>query len=187
MGKKELRSIMIEKRRLLTTDEVLMASYNIAHYLFNHPFYIDSKVVFSYMPYNSEVDVNNINQAILNEGKKLLVPRVKNNTDMDAVQIKNLETDLITGHYNILEPYPHFNAADAMDIDLVIVPGLAFDLKGNRLGYGKGYYDRFLEKCRNKAFKIGLGYDFQVFDSIPSEAYDKRVDAVITEKRILII
>lgn len=89
--------------------------------------------------------------------------------------------DLKKGAYGILEPSV-VKTADEKDIDVILVPGLAFDRHGGRMGFGKGYYDRLLET--SIAVKIGLCYDFQLFDTIPTESHDVPMDFIITEKEI---
>jgi 5-formyltetrahydrofolate cyclo-ligase len=105
---------------------------------------------------------------------------------MDAVQITGLDKDLVKNGFGILEPRKEAEPADIRKIDLILVPGVAFDRLGNRLGHGKGFYDRFLESCNN-AYTIGIAYDFQVFNNIPCELHDKKMDAITTESGVLTI
>lgn len=90
--------------------------------------------------------------------------------------------DMEKGAYGILEPKT-VRKADENNIDVILVPGLAFDRNGGRMGFGKGYYDRLLES--SKAVKIGLCYDFQILEKIPTESHDVPMNFVITEKEIL--
>ena len=186
MNKAELRAKMLNKRRELTSLEVIETSKALHNFFIQLPVYCQSRVILSYMPYGHEADVLPLNHEIIKDGKILLLPRVLNITNMEAVQIDSLDSGLKEGPFGIWEPDATHGVTNPQDIDLVLVPGLAFDIKGNRLGHGKGYYDRFLEKCRPQAFFMGIAHSFQVFDSIPSEAYDKRVHGLLTEKGFLL-
>lgn len=111
--------------------------------------------------------------------KRFFLPRV-NGVNLDILPYE--ESRLELGSFHIEEPTGD-NVADVNDIELMIIPAVAFDRKGNRLGRGKGFYDRLLSSSR--ATKIGVGYEFQLFDSIPSEAHDVPMDMIITQKTII--
>lgn len=111
--------------------------------------------------------------------KRFFLPRV-NGVNLDILPYE--ETRLELGSFHIEEPTGD-NVADVDDIELMIIPAVAFDRKGNRLGRGKGFYDRLLST--SKATKIGVGYEFQLFDSIPSEPHDVAMDMVITQKTLI--
>lgn len=111
--------------------------------------------------------------------KRFFLPRV-NGVNLDILPYE--ETRLELGSFHIEEPTGE-DVADVEDIELMIVPAVAFDRKGNRLGRGKGFYDRLLATSR--ATKIGVGYEFQLFDSIPSEPHDVAMDMVITQKTLI--
>ena len=111
--------------------------------------------------------------------KRFFLPRV-NGVNLDLLPYE--ETRLELGSFHIEEPTGN-DFADVDDIELMIIPAVAFDRKGNRLGRGKGFYDRLL--ATSKATKIGVGYEFQLFDSIPSEPHDVAMDMVITQKTLI--
>ena len=111
--------------------------------------------------------------------KRFFLPRV-NGVNLDILPYE--ETRLELGSFHIEEPTGD-DVADVDDIELMIVPAVAFDRKGNRLGRGKGFYDRLLATSR--ATKIGVGYEFQLLDSIPSEPHDVAMDMVITQKTLI--
>lgn len=115
------------------------------------------------------------------ENKKLYLPRV-NGDNLDILPY--CATCLQSGAFNIEEPTGD-DVVETSEIDLIIVPGVAFDSEGNRVGRGKGYYDRLLAEAR--AVKIGVGYDFQLVESIDAEAHDVKVDAVVTDLRCIFI
>lgn len=105
--------------------------------------------------------------------------------DLQAYYVPTLDS-LQPGAMGIMEPDPHFCiAADPSEIDLIIVPGVAFDTVGGRIGYGKGCYDRFLSRLLADVPVIGLAYDFQVLPRVPQNTNDIRMDLIVTEKGIL--
>ncbi len=112
--------------------------------------------------------------------KDLYLPRINGN-NLDVVKYSN--TAMRQGAFNINEPIGE--PINPQSIDLIIVPGVAFDLKGNRLGRGKGFYDRLLQST--DALKIGIGHDFQLLEQIPSESHDIKMDAIITPHNIIIL
>ncbi len=111
--------------------------------------------------------------------KRFFLPRV-NGVNLDILPYE--ESRLELGSFHIEEPTGD-NVADVADIELMIIPAVAFDRKGNRLGRGKGFYDRLL--ANSKATKIGVGYEFQLFDTIPSEPHDVAMDMIITQKTVI--
>ncbi|NMA67319.1 MAG: 5-formyltetrahydrofolate cyclo-ligase [Clostridiaceae bacterium] len=181
MNKSELREYIFKLRNSLSDINVQNASSKISAIIKDLSVFTESSLILSYMPYGKEVNVLPLNKFILEHGKELCIPRVINNMTMDAVRINNLEENLVKGHFGILQPKPSLESVNIDEIDLILVPGLGFDLHGNRLGHGKGYYDRFLEKCPEKTFTIGIAYDMQVFDTIPHYPHDVKLKALVTE------
>jgi len=130
--------------------------------------------VLLYMPINNEVDTRDLFQT----KKFIALPVIKDNN----IIISRAGTEFKKGMYNVLEPEVT-EEVKPDKIDLAIVPGLAFDRKGNRIGYGKGYYDRLLEKIRTP--KIALAYSYQMVEKIPAEPHDIQVNIIITEKEVI--
>lgn len=141
-----------------------------------------AKTLLLYAPIHGEVDTHGIFERARQHGKQVAFPRV-NGELLEAVLVKDW-AELQRGNFGVLEPAARKRLTIAK-IDVVFVPGIAFDLKGHRLGYGKGFYDRFLARLKPGAEKIGLAYEFQVVDSLPVETHDVDLDAVVTEKRVL--
>ena len=134
-----------------------------------------------YMPLGNETDTSCILQNALSECKKVVVPVSDTvNTDIIPCTITS-DTGFSKGAYSINEP-EHCVKADESEIDLVLVPGIAFDKSGGRIGFGKGYYDRFLSKT--KAVKVGFCYEFQIVENAYSEKHDVSVDYIVTEKEM---
>ena len=135
-----------------------------------------AKTIMIYLPTGSEVDTSRLLAHALSAGKKVCAPKVLCDTEMEAVYIDN--TGFQMGRFQIWEPM----GPPADSIDLVFVPGAVFDPKGHRIGYGRGYYDRFLQN--SAACKVGLCYACQMVPLIPAEPHDVRLDKILTEDKI---
>ncbi|HJT23704.1 MAG TPA: 5-formyltetrahydrofolate cyclo-ligase [bacterium] len=128
-----------------------------------------------------EINTYPILEGVLASGKKLYLPRVaQERTHFDYFPVPDFK-NLSTGAFGILEP-TGIHPAAWEDIDIALVPGLAFDLRGYRLGFGKGYYDRVLPLLKKNALTIGLGYSFQIVEKIPDEPHDAILKAILSEK-----
>ena len=130
-----------------------------------------------------EVDTTTMIEESLSLGKRICIPKVVKNNALRFIEIRSIK-DLNKGSFWILEPAGGSRILPQA-IDLVIVPGVAFDKSGNRLGFGKGYYDKFLSKLEDGTPIIALAFDFQIVDSIPSSKNDVRVHKIIAETRIV--
>lgn len=144
--------------------------------------YQKARSIALYSPLEDEVDVSGLALKIIEDNKQLSYPKIDRN-NMDFFIVKTLDELDRKGDFGILEPSSFFKAAPE-DLNLIIVPMIAFDIKLNRLGYGKGYYDRYLEKC--SAFKIGVAFHSAFIGDTLIDIDDKdvRLDMVITEKKI---
>ena len=178
--KKSLKQSVLEKRNSLAQDEILEKSTLIKEKLFSLEQYKKSKIIMFYVSFNSEVNTHDmIREALKN--KIIVVPKVQFNEIEPSVIIDF--DNLIASKFGILEPIEIMKIA-YKNIGLVLVPGIAFDKEGHRLGYGLGFYDKFLAKVP-KAIKVGLAFDFQVVDRLPREEHDVPVDFIVTEKRVI--
>ena len=153
----------------------------------NSDYYKKAKNIFIYISYGSEIDTKEIINYALNEGKTIFVPRTEFETKlMDAVKISSLN-NMTEDRYGILEPAKEETYIQPDQLDLIVVPGVAFDKEGGRTGYGAGYYDRYFKKISKekagKIKKVALAYDFQVIDNVPMDEQDVRIDYIITEKK----
>lgn len=137
--------------------------------------------IFVYVNYGSEVNTTNFIKQTLEKGKRIFVP-VCNPQDctMCISRITSLD-DLIKNRYGILEPSKIIDSNE--QIDVAIFPGVAFDLSGNRIGYGKGYYDKYMSNLTYTPYKIGICYDFQLINEIPFDEHDVKLDRILTESR----
>lgn len=149
--------------------------------------YKRAKRVAVYVSWNSEVNTHPLIEQALNDGKRVAVPYcVPKTRDMKMLEITRFPDDLKPGTMGILEPDPAVCPEMAPEaIDLIIVPGVGFTERGERLGYGGGFYDRYLPKLKATAAQIALAPEFQILDTLPVEAHDQRVPTIITERRII--
>ena len=140
-----------------------------------------AKVIGAYFALGSEVNTDLIIEQARTLGKTIALPRVEGD-EVSFYKVSSLEF-LVKGRFGIMEPLP-YHRLDKMD--LIMVPGIAFDKKGYRLGYGKGYYDRYLSNLKPH-FSIGLAYSTQLISILPHEYHDEKLHAIATEDRILYV
>ena len=166
---------MLERRNRLTSHEIAKRSKSIQEFVINSKEFLQAKVVGAYFAFGSEVTTELIITRAKILGKKIALPRVEEEkiTFYEPSSMKSL---IRGGRFGIMEPPPY---GQISEIDVLVVPGIAFDKKGNRLGYGKGYYDRLLSYKRT--FSVGLAYSFQLLENLPHDRYDKRLDAIASE------
>ena len=179
--KKELRKKFIIERNNLSEDYRNNASAEILSKLENNKIFMSAGKIFIFVGFGSEVPtLPFINKWI--DKKQIFVPKIDDKI-MKLVHITSIE-DLAPGHFGVLEPTSCTYYTDS--IDLVITPSIVFDKNGYRLGYGKGYYDKYFATNMCKA-SIGLSYDRLLQEKVPTDKYDKKVDIIITEEQTLII
>ena len=183
--KKDLREEMLGLRDSLSEAEIARRSVLIGRLLFELPEFRRAGAVMFYVSFRSEVRTQEMIQAALELGKKIIVPAVS--SDRQALEpffVDGLD-QLAPGAYGILEPKDRERRAALEDIDLIAVPGCAFDPEGYRLGYGGGYYDRFLS-TRQTATAVGLAFELQIIPDVPrTQNHDIPVDLIVTEKRVI--
>lgn len=177
-SKKSLRIDIRSRRIALTKEDVLSRSKLVCNNFTELQAFIESKKIAIYFPINNEVDtIELFNQIILN-GKSCYFPNIVNK-ELSFHKISNLE-ELESGSFGIPEPDSSIVSTCINDIDLFIVPGLCFDLKGSRLGYGKGYYDRALKNVSSSNI-YAFCYSFQILNDVPAGKYDKCVGHIVSE------
>lgn len=182
-SKKELRKEMLRLRDSKSPKSLEILNKIIFDKVINSIEYKNATNIFIFVSYKSEVNTHNIIKHALAEGKKICVPKVISKSEgMKAVYINKFEDLLPQGPFGILEPEINDNnIATEEDIDLVFVPGVAFDNNGGRMGYGGGFYDRFLPLIKSDCRKIGVCYSFQVVESVIVEHNDENVSCIITD------
>ena len=172
--KKRLRELLAQKRRLLSKDDVAEQSGKIVAAVEQMPCFQTAKTVLIYYPTHNEVDLLSLIKRYKKE-KTFLFPVVHRR--MMTVCPYEGNDKMHRGKFNIPEPTTEPYTGH---IDLILVPGVAFDMTGNRLGRGGGYYDRFMAKLGKKTLLAGVGYDFQLVEKVPTNRRDKRMDFVVT-------
>lgn len=179
-NKKMTRNTIKEMRLALNKEEVKERSEACVSKVLQFPELIEAQTVCVYMPTGNEIDTTEIIRYCKENGKRLAAPRVNGDT-MEFYYFTD-ETDMEQGAYDIWEP----TGTEAVEDEesLVIMPGVAFDLSCNRIGYGKGYYDRYLS-AHPRMKKVALAYDFQIVGRIKREVHDVRPDVVVTESRVI--
>jgi len=184
MPKRSLRQELLARRRALSHDQWLASSRAAQAKLIELEEFKHAACIALYAPAHNETDTSGILEAAFTAGKRVLYPAVCG-AHMVFRQVEGLGS-LAEGSFGILEPCPTGVDHHADEPDLIVVPGVAFDLHGHRIGYGKGYYDRFLQHPGRTAHLIGLCHDFQLIDgAIPAEEHDFRMELIVSDRRII--
>ena len=184
--KKIIRREILKKRDGMSADIKAEKDSRIKDRSFSLPEFITARKIFFYASFRSEVETLSMIEESLKMGKQIVLPKVDKKTHrLILYEIKNV-SELSPGYMGIPEPsLSDDRLVNLNDIDLVIIPGAAFDYSGNRLGYGEGYYDILLSEGKRKIPIIALAYEEQLVDKIPSETHDVKVDMIVTDKRVI--
>jgi 5-formyltetrahydrofolate cyclo-ligase len=174
---------MLAHRKSLSPEECYSASLCIQKIFLDTDNFRCARSVLVYSPIHYEVDTALIVRTALNSGKKVALPVVVGH-EMIFREVRDVAV-LEKGAFGILEPSSAEKVFALDDADVLVVPGVAFDLNGHRVGYGKGYYDKTLHRLEGHGKLVGLCYDFQLVDEIPGEPHDVKMDLIITDKRIV--
>lgn len=181
-NKKALRTSIKQKRRALSIEYRQQASRKMQAELTRLPCYQAAEYIMLYMAMQDEVQLDELIAMVLKDGKKAVIPLVTGAGLMEAVELSDM-ADLVPDKYGIKTVSEEKRRLIAPDkIDLIIVPGVAFDKAGHRLGMGGGFYDRFMLRA-SRAVRAALAYDCQLLVSVPAEVHDLTVDYIITEKQ----
>jgi 5-formyltetrahydrofolate cyclo-ligase len=176
MHKDDLRQQIRQIKRQFTPQQLEELSLPVISRL--RPFLAEAQTIMAYYSLPDEVNTHDLIDDLVAEGKTVLLPRVMGDETMELRRYTG-RADLKEGSFHILEPVGE-PFTDFSTIDLILVPGLAFDAVGHRLGRGRGYYDRFLHsKDGSYCVKIGVCFDFQKVDEVPVDAFDIAVDKVV--------
>lgn len=177
LTKEQIRSTILLKLKTQKEENRNRKSRIIEKKLFRSSCFKKAKIVMFYISFGGEVDTRDMIKKAKKSGKIVTVPVCAKNRILKACLLGGRDR-LVKGPYGILEPVTK-QCVDLKHLDLVIVPGLAFNKQGKRLGRGKGYYDRFLEKLPKKTATIGLAYDFQILPRIPTISTDVNVGKIV--------
>jgi 5-formyltetrahydrofolate cyclo-ligase len=187
--RQRMRKQVLAKRDLLGIRDRHEKSAAITERNLSMPGMDSWETLFVYVNFRSEVETLQLIQRCLEKDKRVVVPLVDSvQSTMIALQVTDLEEDLQPGYFEIPEPDPaKTSRVDGKEIDVVVLPGSVFDIEGGRLGYGGGYYDRFLVNDAPQACRIGLAFELQIVPAVPLEPHDQRLDYLVTEKRTITI
>ncbi len=188
--KRELRKNIGEKLKSLQPEEIEEKSIAVAERVFGLMQYNNAEIILGYMPMEHEVDVSPILRQAFHDGKEVAVPRMKGTRYMDFHMIESVDGPWDNHEYGIREPLSHFPTIHPKTCPsqsvLILVPGLAFDRAGNRLGRGKGFYDTYLSMDCDNVSEIGIAFSFQIVDEVPVSDHDQRLKAIVTEKELIL-
>lgn len=186
--KAKIRREMIARRNSISREEIMEKSAVIQKRVLELPIYQESKTIGLYASFNNEVSTSIIFDKALEDGKKVLFPYIRKvDRELAFLPVRGLD-ELELGPFGIMTPPCREGDIDCIrDADLLLIPGVSYDLKGGRIGYGGGFYDRTLHKLGKLPFIAALAYEFQVLDEVPMLPHDIRVNAVVTEQRVIIL
>jgi len=186
MMKKIIRKEVLRKRDEIPPEVRFQKDALIKKTLLLLSVFTKAKTVLIYASFRSEVETLSMIKDSLMTGKRVVLPKVDREKHMlKLYEIKDMG-ELKSGYMGIPEPsLPDERLVNLNEIDIVIIPGAAFDYSGNRLGYGAGYYDILLSGRKRRMPVIALAYEEQIVDSIPAEDHDVKVDMIVTDKRVI--
>jgi 5-formyltetrahydrofolate cyclo-ligase len=179
--KKEIRKQALAERDNIPPERRMAMSREIEARLFDLPEFRSAQVVMFFASFRSEVDTETMIRRALRSGKRVILPKVAGK-ELTLYEIRDFDADVETGAWGIPEPKP-LVPAKLEKIDLMIMPGAAFDEQGNRLGYGAGFYDKLLPAF--KGATIALAFEAQILSNVPADPHDAPVKKIVTEKRVI--
>ena len=184
MRKDEIRAVIRAKRKALTPGWIRERSELVQGVVMSLSEFREARTVCCYLALPGEVQTERIFGACWKAGKEVCVPAYGKEVDEYNLAWMKEGEKLIEGRWGVSEPADIVRAF-MCEVDMIIVPGLAYDPAGNRVGYGRGYYDKMMSaETKTSLFKLGLAFEFQMFDSIPSNSRDVRLDGVATEQKV---
>jgi len=186
---KELKKRKLGLRNALSVELQEQYSSRITEQLLQMDLFKQAEIVFVYVDFRSEVKTCDLIKTMFKQGKKVVVPvTLLQEKDLLPVQITNMERDLTPGYASILEPVESIRTVNYVlpeTIDIIFLPGSVFDETGGRMGYGGGFYDRFVSQKAPQAHRVGLCYELQMVQKAPLQDHDESMDTIVTEQRIL--
>ena len=187
MSKERVRKETLEKRKLMSYDELVKKSGLVKDALLSTDLYRNANTIMAYVDFRNEVQTEKIIKKAIADGKRVVIPiSIVESRQLLLSEIINYDEELEPGAYGILEPKKEYiRETDAELVDMVLIPGVAFDERGFRVGYGAGYYDRFLERVRPDISKIALAFELQMVDYAFEDSHDIPTSMIVTEDRII--
>lgn len=181
-SKEDIRKTVIGLRDSIAAEEKERKDRDILNRVLADDRYRSAGTVMCYASFRSEVDTRSIIAYSLKSGKGTVLPVVdREEKRLRLFEIDKME-DLVSGYMGIPEPRPGCKEMNVRDVDIILVPGVAFDKRCGRIGYGGGYYDRLLGSASERPYLIALAYEEQVVEEVPLDRHDVRMDAVITDR-----
>jgi 5-formyltetrahydrofolate cyclo-ligase len=184
-AKAALRRAVLRRRAALPEEERALLSGRIVATILNLPTYKNADVVLAYASFGTELQTDELLWRVLNDGKVLVLPRVEGSA-LGLYEVQDLTSDLAPGTWGIREPEPdRCPAVDRGGVGFALIPGVAFDRGGRRLGYGGGFYDRLLAGGLPDGTPLVSGaFEVQILDEVPTDPHDAPVDVVVTEREV---
>ncbi len=180
--KNDLRNTYKKKRELMTKPEVEEKSLLASKHFLSSEIYKKSSKIMVYMPLGNEIDTRHIIKTAFDDGKTVILPVTDAESGDITPCIIRENTEFVKGAFSVAEPMEK-ETAEVSEIDAVLVPGIVFNKNGDRIGFGKGCYDRFLKNI--SAVKLGFCYDFQIYDNFSGEKQDISMDYLISEEEMI--
>lgn len=187
LDKSRIREEILSKRRSLNEKELITMSREVQKRLFFLSGFQESRTVSLYVDFDNEVMTKDMIKDCINKGKRVVIPFIRSkDRSIILSEVKDIDKELKPSTFGILEPARgYLRPVPCSEIDMVVVPGVAFDAKGGRLGYGGGYYDRLLTNVNRTAHLIGLAFEFQILKEVPQQSHDIVLESIITEERVI--
>jgi 5-formyltetrahydrofolate cyclo-ligase len=179
--KDKIRKQVLDARFALPPEQRRSKSAAIEARLFGQPEFRAAAVIMFFASFQSEVDTQRMIRRALAEGKRVVLPRVKGK-ELELLEIENYDRDVAPGAWGIPEP-ERGRTVELKDIGLIVMPGAVFDVRGNRIGYGGGFYDKLLPRYTGPT--AALAFELQIIPEVPAAAHDIPVHMIITEKRTI--
>ncbi|KGK91974.1 5-formyltetrahydrofolate cyclo-ligase [Desulfosporosinus sp. HMP52] len=183
-SKIEVRKSCLQQRAALGEQERSNKSFLIRKKLEDLPEFKTAQTVMLFLNFRDEVETTASAEAVIACEKKLILPRCAPKGILLPLKVSNLVVDLEPGAWGIREPKLTNEEVNPLEIDLVVVPGAGFDLQGNRLGYGGGFYDRFFPRLKSLTPRVALGFECQIIDQVPVDKHDAKMTKLVTEKMV---
>lgn len=182
--KAQVRKNCLTQRASLAEEERRIKSLIIQQKLLDLKDFQMAHTVMLFLNFRDEVETTSLAEETLECKKKLILPRCAPKGILLPLEVNNLADDIEPGLWGIREPKLTNKEVDPLEIDLVVVPGAGFDLQGNRLGYGGGFYDRFFMRIKPSTPRVALGFECQIIPEVPVDKHDAKMTKLVTEKTV---
>ena len=181
-----LRRQLKDQGQAISIDDLAASSLSACARMLATPWFTGAHVIMLYAPIERELDVTLLAKECERTGRRVVAPRANwEDKSLEPAMVHRWESDWEIGRYGIRQPKADAQPMLPGEIDLIVVPGLAFDRNRMRLGRGAGLYDRFLARADVRGAKIGIGFDWQLLSALPANDHDQRLDAVVVESEVV--